>query len=193
MKENPIPVKYSGNNLREAPLTSVKVNSFLQEFLDRQRSGLSGNFRKQKYPFDSCLWQGVIKAGFWELDYKGLPRPIPGPNRWWPYEQTGYLLDGLLRLGLLTGDQEMVKLFEDNLDYLLSHADNGRLAGKCYGYESEWPMGVFFWIALMIKQLKKHFKDITIPFRLKNWATAAAISPILRACSLWQNGAMMQH
>ena len=33
MKENPIPVKYSGNNLREVPLTSVKVNSFLQEFL----------------------------------------------------------------------------------------------------------------------------------------------------------------
>jgi hypothetical protein len=144
MKENPIPVKYSGNNLREVPLTSVKVNSFLKEFLDRQCSGLSGNFRKQKYPFDSCLWQGVIKAGFWELDYKGLPRPIPGPNRWWPYEQTGYLLDGLLRLGLLTGNQNMVKLFEDNLDYLLSHADNGRLAGKCYGYESEWPMGVFF-------------------------------------------------
>ena len=137
-------IPFAGNDLHEVPLTSVKVNSFLQEFLDRQRSGLSGNFRKQKYPFDSCLWQGVIKAGFRELDYKGLPRPIPGLNRWWPYEQTGYLLDGLLRLGLLTGDQEMVKLFEDNLAYLLDHADNGRLAGKCYGYESEWPMGVFF-------------------------------------------------
>ncbi|MBE6359485.1 MAG: hypothetical protein E7057_09620 [Lentisphaerae bacterium] len=144
MNENPTIVKYSGGSLREVPLTSVKVNSFLREFLERQRSGLSGNYRKQKYPFDSCLWQGVIKAGFWELDYKGLPRPIPGPNRWWPYEQTGYLLDGLFRLGILTGDQEMVKLFEDNLAYLLDHADNGRLAGKCYGYESEWPMGVFF-------------------------------------------------
>ncbi len=136
--------RYQGSNLKEVPLTSVKVNSFLREFLERQCSGLSGNFRKQKYPFDSCLWQGVIKAGFWELDYKGLPRPIPGPNRWWPYEQTGYLLDGLLRLGILTGNREMVKLFEDNLEYLLSHADNGRLAGKCYGYDSEWPMGVFF-------------------------------------------------
>ncbi len=144
MKKIPSIKQYSGGSLHEVPLTAVKVNSFLREFLDRQCNGLSGNFRKQKYPFDSCLWQGVIKAGFWELDYKGLPRPIPGPNRWWPYEQTGYLLDGLFRLGTLTENRDMISLFEDNLDYLITHAVDGRLAGKCYGYESEWPMGVFF-------------------------------------------------
>lgn len=137
--------KISGGSFRELPLTAIKPQGFIREFLERQRSGLSGNFQAQKYPFQSCLWEGVIKAGFRELDYRGNPRPIPGPNRWWPYEQTGYLLDGLLRLGLLTGDEKMVALFQRNLDYLLAHAaGNGRLAGECYGYSSEWPMGVFF-------------------------------------------------
>ena len=127
------------------PLTRVRVHGFLREFLERQRTGLSGHFRAQKYPFDSCLWEGIIKAGFWELDYRGEPRPIPGPNRWWPYEQTGYLLDGLLRLGLLLDDDEMVALFRRNLEYLLKHATpSGRLAGAAYQYDSEWPMGVFF-------------------------------------------------
>ena len=127
------------------PLTSVRPKGFLREFLERQRTGLSGHFREQKYPFDSCLWEGVIEAGFWELDYRGETRPIPGPNRWWPYEQTGYLLDGLLRLGLLLDDAEMVELFRRNLRYLLDHAaPSGRLAGAAYRYDSEWPMGVFF-------------------------------------------------
>ncbi|MBE6399353.1 MAG: hypothetical protein E7041_04335 [Lentisphaerae bacterium] len=136
--------KSVGSRFYEVPLTDIKPQGFIREFLERQRSGLSGNFHAQKYPFQSCLWEGVIKAGFWELDYRGNPRPIPGPNRWWPYEQTGYLLDGLLRLGLLTGDDGMVALFQRNLDYLLAHAVNGRLAGECYKYSSEWPMGVFF-------------------------------------------------
>lgn len=165
-------IKFSGGNFREVPLTSVKVTSFLREFLERQRTGLSGNFKYQKYPFDSCLWQGIINVSFRELDYKGLPRPVPGSNRWWPYEQTGYLLDGLLRLGLLTGDDSMVKLFEDNLDYLLNHAEHGRLAGKCYGYESEWPMGVFFKgvsayldcfdVPDVLKAFQKHYHAVSV-------------------------------
>ena len=127
------------------PLTRIRPQGVLREFLERQRTGLSGHFRAQKYPFDSCLWEGIIKAGFWEHDYRGEPRPIPGPNRWWPYEQTGYLLDGLLRLGLLLDDDEMVALFRRNLAYLLKHAaPSGRLAGAAYQYDSEWPMGVFF-------------------------------------------------
>ncbi|MCI5779606.1 MAG: glycoside hydrolase family 127 protein [Lentisphaeria bacterium] len=127
------------------PLTAVRVRGFLREFLERQRTGLSGHFTAQKYPFDTCLWEGVIDAKFRELDYRGLPRPVPGPNRWWPYEQTGYLLDGLLRLGLLLEDESMIALFRRNLEYLLDHAaPSGRLGGAAYHYDSEWPMAVFF-------------------------------------------------
>ncbi len=137
-------VKQKSLNFRELPLNRIKADGFIREFLERQRSGLSGNFQAQKYPFQSCLWEGVIDATFRELDYKGNTVPVPGDNRWWPYEQTGYLLDGLLRLGILTDDQKMIDLFRRNVDYLLKHASDGRLAGKCYNYESEWPMGVFF-------------------------------------------------
>ena len=50
------------------PLTAVRVRGFLREFLERQRTGLSGHFTAQKYPFDTCLWEGVIDAKFRELD-----------------------------------------------------------------------------------------------------------------------------
>ncbi|MBR7127775.1 MAG: glycoside hydrolase family 127 protein [Lentisphaeria bacterium] len=131
-------------SFREVSLNRIKAKGFLLEFLERQRQGLSGNFTAQKYPFQSCLWEGVIDAGFWELDYRGNPRPIPGDNRWWPYEQTAYLLDGLLRLGLLLDDKSMIVLFRRNLNYLLQHPIGDRLGGECYNYHSEWPMGVFF-------------------------------------------------
>lgn len=130
--------------LHEVPLSSLRPKGFLAEYLKRQTEGLSGHFKEQKYPFDSCLWEGKIQAYFRELDYNGNPLPLPGENRWWPYEQTGYLLDGLLRLGILAGEESMVELFKRNLDYLLAHSIDNRLGGACYGYSSEWPMGVFF-------------------------------------------------
>lgn len=130
--------------LHELPLNTIKPHDFIREFLDRQVSGLSGNVKEQKYPFNTCCWEGVIQAEFRELDYRGQPCPVPGPNRWWPYEQTGYMLDGLLRLGLLTGNEEMTGFFKRNLDYLLAHHIGGRLGGECYKYSSEWPMGVFY-------------------------------------------------
>lgn len=137
-------IKLNSPKFKEISLNKIKANGFLREFLERQKQGLSGNFQSQKYPFQSCLWEGIIDAGFWELDYKGNPVPIPGDNRWWPYEQTAYLLDGLLRLGILIDDQEMINLFRRNLTYLINHATDDRLAGKCYNYNSEWPMAVFF-------------------------------------------------
>ena len=142
--ENLTAKKIVSTQFKEIPLNHITPNGFIREFLERQKSGLSGNFKAQKYPFQSCLWEGIIDAGFWELDYKGNEIPIPGDNRWWPYEQTAYLLDGLLRLGILIKDEEMINLFRRNLDYLLQHDSEGRLGGKCYNYESEWPMGVFF-------------------------------------------------
>ncbi len=132
--------------LQEVPLTCVKPGGFIKEFLLRQKSGLTGNFSKQGYPFNTVMWAGKIyDVGFRDFEYNGRRIPVEPINAWWPYEQTGYLLDGIIRLGLLLDDDEFKKLFEQNLKYLLDHPDkNGHLACKVYDHTSEWPMAVFF-------------------------------------------------
>ena len=124
---------------------SVKARGHLLEFLQRQQSGLSGNFREQGYPYNTVMWDGEFKVQFREHEDHGRPLPVPGINAWWPYEQISYLLDGLERLGILLDNQENQDLFKRNLDAILERKSaDGRLGGPGYGFESEWPLAVFF-------------------------------------------------
>lgn len=132
--------------LQEVPLSCIKPEGFIKEFLERQRSGLTGNYKKQGYPFDTVMWAGkIFDVGFRDFEYNGRRIPVEPINAWWPYEQSAYLLDGVIRLGLLLEDEELKELFVRNLTYLLDHPDeNGHLACKVYDHTSEWPMAVFF-------------------------------------------------
>ena len=57
---------------------------------------------------------------------------------WWPYEQTGYLVDGLERLGAVTGDAAISAEARANIDYILNHAQpDGSLGPDDVG-DSNW-------------------------------------------------------
>ena len=130
---------------RELPPTQVKPRGWLLEFLRRQRSGMSGHFKELGYPFDTCLWAGKIAhIHLDDLFYPNQPQEKEF-HTWWPYEQTGYLLDALARLGILLDDQKMLALVRKNIDYVIGTADKtGHLAGMASINHSEWPMAVFF-------------------------------------------------
>ncbi len=130
----------------EAAPTAVKARGFLHEFLLRQQSGLTGNHTEQGYPYDSEMWAGRVEdVHLSEGWHKGRKIPVVPTMAWWPYEQAGYLLDGMLRLGILLGDEAMVEKFEKNLSNLLAHPDaRGRLGQHYNESGSEWPMAVFF-------------------------------------------------
>ena len=115
---------------RESRLTCIAPQGWLREFLQRQNSGLTGHRKALAYPFDTCLWAGQI------------PHSGVGAD-WWPYEQTAYLTDGLLRLGHLLRDDELVGTGRDGVRHVLSHPmAHGRLGHPFFA--SQWPIAVFF-------------------------------------------------
>ncbi len=95
---------------REAPLTAIRPAGWLRTWLEYQRDGLTGHPDVMGYPYNTCMWQGQIATpdGHHKID-------------WWPYEQTGYYLDGAIRCGYLLGDTALVARVQANIDYVLAH------------------------------------------------------------------------
>jgi len=115
------------------PITAVHPGGWIRELLERQRSGLTGHIEAAGYPFDTCAWACQV---------------VPGSSqKWWPYEQTSYYVDGLLRLGYLLDDAELVARAREQTDYVLAHQDavGGRLGPLHLDDEWwRWPYASFF-------------------------------------------------
>ena len=119
--------RYGGGNV-----DNVTANGWLGEFLNRQKTGMTGHPEAISYPFNSCLWAGNLKR---EAENHG--------SGWWRYEQTAYYTDGLLRLGYLLDDKALIDKGEAGIFYTLQHAaDNGRLGPT--DIKQSWPFAVFF-------------------------------------------------
>ncbi|MBE6389809.1 MAG: hypothetical protein E7043_06510 [Lentisphaerae bacterium] len=123
---------------------------FLKKWLDIQNNGLSSHYKEQGYPFNTLMWDGGVGAIVpASIVYNDEAAETPSQDVWWPYEQTAYLLDGLVRLGILTNDKEKIALFEKNLRFVIDHPGSDGLLGHAYGAsDSEWPMAVFFRAAM---------------------------------------------
>lgn len=118
------------NKFEEISPASIQPTGWLQEFLLRQKSGITGHHDVLDYPFNTNLWNGTISRSG---DYG---------EQWWRYEQTAYLVDGILRLGYLLHDKALIKEGEDNIEYVLTHiGTNDRLGPEL---KTEWPNVVFF-------------------------------------------------
>ena len=107
---------------REAPFKAVRLNDgYVREFIETQRDGLGTYYRTSGYPYDTCMWTGVV------------PQPAEMPSwraRWWPYEQGGYLIDGLGRVGLYLDDARLKKLLADSVEYAVTHRNRDGLFGN---------------------------------------------------------------
>ena len=125
---------------------STKPAGYLTRWVKQQNDGLSSNFKEQGYPFNTPMWDGGVgKIVPASIVYNDEAAATPSQDAWWPYEQTAYLLDGLVRLGIVSDDKEKLALFEKNINYVLKHPDQNGLLGHAYGAsDSEWPMAVFF-------------------------------------------------
>ena len=104
---------------QEGLIADITPKGWLLEFLERQKTGLTGHPEALSYPYNTCLWAGEI------------PRNGDYGQDWWRYEQTAYYTDGLLRLGYLLDDEELIAKGEAGITYTLSHAQsNGRLGSS---------------------------------------------------------------
>ena len=115
------------------PITQVKADGWIRQLLERQRSGLTGHIEAAGYPFDTCGWACSEVAA--------------STQKWWPYEQTSYYLDGALRLGYLLDDAELVARARRPAQYVLAHTEPvaGRLGPLHLDDEWwRWPYASFF-------------------------------------------------
>ncbi len=128
------------NQMYEIPISNVKPKGWLKDNLLRQKNGLTGNLDKIGFPFKSVSWATS------DIDTT-TQNENPG---WWAYEQTAYLLDGIIRCGSLLKDDELLNKAKISFDYVLNNADKDGYLGPKFlrkinesGY-NRWPHVVFF-------------------------------------------------
>ena len=129
--EAPIP-QYAA--FTDGLLPDITPKGWIETFLERQRSGITGHPEALSYPYNSCLWNGDITRN---TESYG--------SDWWRYEQTAYYTDGLLKLGYLLKDSTLIEKGEAGIRYTLDNADeDGRLPHTNFTWARMWPMAVFF-------------------------------------------------
>ncbi|MBN2046374.1 MAG: glycoside hydrolase family 127 protein [Anaerolineaceae bacterium] len=132
-------VTYYGK-FTEVPMASVTPEGWLHRYLINQRNGLTGHLEAAGYPFNTAGWAvdeipNLSDGNFW------LP--------WWPYEQTGYWMDGMLRCGYLLRDKFLIQKGMKSVEHVLDGQDADGYMGPPFLKErgefwARWPHAVFF-------------------------------------------------
>jgi len=118
----------------EVPITAIRPEGWLRQYLVDQRNGLTGHLENAGYPFNTAGWL----ADKIETDSEA----------WWPFEQNAYWVDGMIRCGLLLNDESLIGKAHRSMDYVLNRpAANGYLGPRLDANTSEigrWIHVVFF-------------------------------------------------
>lgn len=122
--------------LCEMPITSIKPGGWLRKWLENQRNGLTGHLDEAGYPFNTDSWSSTKDEG----QYR---------NSWWPYEQNGYWVDGMLRCGYQLEDDFLIKKAKRHIDFVIQHQDEEGYLGPQYlkltgKKPRRWAHAVFF-------------------------------------------------
>lgn len=120
-----IPVDYG--RFAELPVGAVQPRGWIKHWLEQQAAGLTGHPENLAYPYDTCLFTGKIP-----------PPPVKHGEAWWPYEQTGYLVDAVVRLNHLVRAGNVSTLAEKNLAALRENSGPGKFGESTWG----WPNAV---------------------------------------------------
>jgi hypothetical protein len=122
---------------RELPLTSIRPQGWLREFLVRQRDGLTGHIDEQFFPWNTCGWTGVIPE-------KKLGHAGDWWDPWWPYEQSAYLYDGQMKCGALLEDAFLLEKARKQTIHVREHQATDGYLGPEHIRHTRWPHVVFF-------------------------------------------------
>jgi len=119
----------------ELPLGSVRPRGWIRRFLETQRDGLTGHLEVAGFPFDTYGWAGP------QLTKRG-------GDDWWPYEQTAYWVDALVRCGHLLDSPWLLDKGVTQLEYVLENRDEDGYLGPVFlkppAAQDRWPHAVFF-------------------------------------------------
>ena len=100
------------SKLEEIPIKNISPQGETLNFLKRQADGLTGNIEAAGYPFDTYGW------GNFNDDKDAINR---GNSNWWPYEQTGYWLDGAEKCAVLLNDAKLKNKVQKIITYVIDN------------------------------------------------------------------------
>jgi len=180
------------SKFNELPVQSIKPKGWLHKFLENQKNGLTGHLENAGYPFNTCGWQG-----------DSIPGNI-GIEKWWPYEQNAYWVDGMIRCGYLLNDSFLIKKALSSIQYVLDHQDSSGFLGPIFlkpAYERDrWVHNVFFRSMMaefsasnnkhIIEAMEKHYLKDT--FSYKSTRESTNIENILWLYAQTQNTKLLQ-
>ena len=93
----------------ELKFSEIKAKGWVQNYLETQAKGMTGEMDKIGKPFSMRTW-GSKSAE----DNKGYEAFVGGMvtdmDSWVPYEQTGYWIDGAIRAGRLINNKKLIQL-----------------------------------------------------------------------------------
>lgn len=114
------------------PLREVHPSGWIETFLKTQAAGLTGHPEAHGYPYGSKFW--------------GATNNDTGPYAaWWPYEQTGYWIDGALKCADLCGEAALYQRALEEIEYAIEHAaPDGFIGPDMLRKKDRWPYAVFF-------------------------------------------------
>jgi hypothetical protein len=142
----------------DLPVGAVQPRGWIQKWLERQAQGLTGHPENMSYPYDTCMYAGVIPAPTFHNKWF---------SEWWPYEQTGYFVDATTRLSWLINDPAITERRDANLNYILAHS-----YGTNYGASHWcWPN------AVVGRALMAEFSatdDLRVATTMENWLRTSA-------------------
>ncbi len=138
------------SRFNDLPSNCIEPSGWAKEFLNRQESGLTGHPEQSGFPFNTGMWTE-------NMNYKD--REFEGGSGWWPFEQTGYYLDGALRCGYLNKSDNLKQRVVKNIDYVLDHSDKEGVFHAGTVEDDWWPLVVF--MRMMFEQYE-NTKDVAL-------------------------------
>lgn len=148
--------------MKECMLAQIRPEGWLRQVLLAEKNGMPGHLPEIGYPYDRGCWaEARLTDG--------------GYAEWWPYEQTAYWIDSMVRLAALLRDDEVYALVMPQIRRSLALAAPDGFIGpeelKGQGRRNQWPHAVYFraltalWSATgdeaYLEAIARHYKTHT--------------------------------
>ncbi len=148
------------SEFRELPITAIKPQGWIKIWLQNQAEGLTGNPSELGYPYDQPLWT---------KPYPQHPIISSMAKDWWPYEQTAYQVDGMVRAGYLLNDKKLLSVGLAGVNHVINTPMDEK--GTLFPGPSidSWPTAVFMRSVMayysatqdkkVLEVLTRHYKE----------------------------------
>lgn len=140
-------------------LSAIQPKGWIKNYLTTQKNGITGNLDiAGGYPFNLPTWSDTLPV----LDKRAQ-------SNWWPFEQTGYWIEGMIRTGRLLQDDALIAKAKKYIDFSIENPAKDGFIGPSFlkeaGKTNRWSHVVFF-RALMTEY--EATQNVKIPEAMRN-------------------------